>query len=95
MKCDEQINDDDSFEPNCGKCPAVRLLPDNELAVTIYQELNSAFIVNSNIQDKVFESFEDEMSAMTGREKRIIFRKMTLINNICRQFEEENTNRDE
>jgi len=85
------MQEDESFEPRCDKCPLVKLSQENEFAVEIYNELNSSFVVNTGTHQYVMDIFEDEYSSLSSEEKRFLFRKLSLISDVCTQFYKENS----
>ncbi len=61
-------------------------MPENELAHEIYNTLGTEFVVNSGLQQKIFESYNNELSEMSGHEIRFLFQKLALIQEIAKDY---------
>lgn len=86
LKCDELVEEDNSFEPNCHKCQIVFLMQENELALSIYSAMSSELVCDANLQSFVFSFYFEELGEMPRHEIEFTFRKLELMHKEIKEF---------
>lgn len=81
-------SDEDDFEPDCVKCKKkynlVELYQENHLALEIYNMMNHEFSVNTGLENKVLEYYEDYIE-----DKKFMLIKLMRIFETTKKYSEE------
>lgn len=84
------MESDEDFSPKCDICKdrygKIDLFPENRLVTETYNMLNHEFVINTGIENKVFEYFEDEVE-----DKKLFFIKLMKIFDTYKEASQEDS----